>query len=99
MKNKVYIDKKEATKISQIYYYISQRQQFNVDNATSNAYHEAITGANIKMEVNFGIPDLEEIIDVYNSNKNTLDSDFGSSHNLLHDKSRNVSGLRLLSSK
>ena len=71
-----------------------------MDSSSSNAYHEAITGANVRMEVNFGIPDLEEIIDVYNSNKNTLDSDFGSTQNIFGEKnSRNVSGLGLFSSK
>ena len=63
--NKAYIEKKEALKMSQLFYYIQQRQQFAADAGQSNAYTEQMTGAGVKIEHGFGIPDINEIEDAY----------------------------------
>ena len=59
------MDVKEAGKISALYSFLSLRQQFKVDSSISNAYNENVTGSNVKMEVNFGIPELDEIVEAY----------------------------------
>ena len=52
--------------MSQRYQYILQRQQFKADASVTNPYAEVmVNGGNFKMEVNFGIPDLEEIMSAY----------------------------------